>query len=57
MLYKSNLTIVLNQFHINKHKTYCSGLLSSLMDIYKKIPINYSLFKSFNEMEALINQF
>ena len=46
-----------NQFEINKHKTYCSGLLSSLFDIDKKIPINYSLFKSFDEREALISQF
>ena len=45
-----------DSFEMNKHKTYCNGLLSSLYDVDKKIPINYSLYKSFDEREALKDQ-
>lgn len=35
---------------------YTSGLLSSIYDIKKKIPINYSLYSKFDERQALMDQ-
>lgn len=43
-------------FKLGKYKHYCKGLLSSLYDLDKQIPINLRLFKSFNERQALTEQ-
>lgn len=43
-------------YKLAKSKKYCVSKLGSLFDIDKQIPINYSLSKSFNERQILIEQ-
>lgn len=43
-------------FVLSRSGNYCIGKLSSLYDIDKGIPINYSLSKSFNERQILMEQ-
>lgn len=45
-----------DSYDISKNKEYCSALVSSLIDVDTKIPINYSVFKSFNERAVLLDQ-
>lgn len=43
-------------FKLSKNKNYTTALVSSLFDIDKEIPINYGVYNSFNEREALVSQ-
>ena len=43
-------------FKPNKHSTYTKGIISCLYDVDNQIPINYTLSKSFNERNLLIEQ-
>lgn len=43
-------------FKLSRNGKYCIGKLGSLFDIDNQIPINYSLSKSFNERQILIEQ-
>lgn len=38
---------------ISTRDNYCVALISTLFDVEKEIPINYSLFKNNNERDAL----
>ena len=52
------LSINLKQygFKTSVNNTYCTGLVSSLFDINKKMLINYRLCKKYNERKALMSQ-
>ena len=43
-------------FALNKSKTHCFGMLSSLFDVNNEIPINYSYYTHKNERIALVDQ-
>ena len=46
-----------NDLKLSANKNYSTALVSSLYDIKINMPINYGIFKSFNEREALNEQF
>jgi hypothetical protein len=43
-------------FNISSNDNYCIALLSTLFDIEKEMPINYSLFKNKDERKGLLEQ-
>jgi hypothetical protein len=50
------LSLSKENIKVSRNGNYCIALISTIMDIEKEIPINYSLFKNLNEREALIYQ-
>jgi hypothetical protein len=43
-------------YKLSKNKNYSTALISSIYDVNKRMPINYEIYKSFNEREALVDQ-
>jgi hypothetical protein len=43
-------------FKISTNGNYCTALISTLFDVERKIPINYGLYETKNEREALVDQ-
>lgn len=52
-LYKS---LNIEGFNISRNGNYCTGLISTLFDVDKEIPIIYGFYKFKNEREALMHQ-
>ena len=46
-----------NGYHLSQNKSCCKVLISGLVDVDTKIPINYGINKSMNERNALVDQF